>query len=73
MDRKGFLRNAMMALAVSLLPKTLQPSLGKLVEDREIIGNTGLFVAIRRGAGEIHYYHNGKFTMVDINENFNNS
>ena len=62
MNRKSFLRNAMMAVAVSLVPKILQPFIPEVVDESYC---KGLLWHIQNDC-VAYQYTRGTFTLQDL-------
>jgi hypothetical protein len=65
MDRKSFIKNSIMALAISLLPKVLRPSSGEVVNDTgEMEKFEGIIPYIKNGGGQIIYHPQMNGTLI---------
>lgn len=67
MKRKDFLRNVFMGIAISLVPKSLQPFIPEVVEESSYC--KGVLWHIQND-GVVMNYTAGSFTMNDLNDLF---
>lgn len=67
MNRQSFIRNTLMALCISLVPKNLLPVSGEVIEEGyEAFGFEGIVPAIERSLHNSEYvvYHSPEFMVL---------